>query len=260
MPSLVVYCDALPQVGQTIHGSSFSQNFGGKGANQAVMAARLGLASSMCGMVGADGFGDGYREQLQREGCSTEHLLRSADRSTGIAHIAVDSSGQNTIVIVPGANEGLSEEDVRGFRPVLEQSAVLLCQNEIKLASTVEALKLGRECQCVTIFNPAPASAECVQALPFADIVCPNETELALLTSLPTESDAEVLRAAAALMERSNGGCRAVVVSLGSRGACVVTAATAAFVPAPAAAAVDTVGAGDCFLGARAASCELSVF
>lgn len=234
-------------------GSSFSQNFGGKGANQAVMAARLGVRTAMCGMVGADGFGDGYRAQLQRESCNVDHLNQCSDRSTGIAQIAVDSKGQNTIVIVPGANEGLSEADIFNFQSVLQSAAVLLCQNEINLSCTIEALKLGRAGKCVTIFNPAPASLDCVAALPYADIVCPNETELALLTSLPTETDSQVITAAAALMERGGGGCGIVIVSLGARGACVMSDnKTASFVSAPVVSAIDSVGAGDCFLGALA--------
>lgn len=236
-------------MGQTITGSSFSKNFGGKGANQAVMAARLGVATTMCGMVGQDAFGDGYIEQLRREGCDTEHFLQCATESTGIAHITVDGAGQNTIVIVPGANLTLSEAHVESIRPVLQSSCVAICQNEISLSSTIAALKLARECQVVTIFNPAPANMACTEALPHADIVCPNETELSLLTSLPTETDAQVVTAAAALMELSGGACKTVIVSLGARGACVVTPTTASFVPAPVVKAVDTVGAGDCFLG-----------
>lgn len=213
------------------------------------MATRLGVSTSMCGMVGNDTFGDGYREQLHREGCNIDHFLQCSTSSTGIAHIAVDSKGQNTIIIVPGANAMMSEQDITGFRTVLENTSVVLCQNEIKLSCTIEALKIARECQCVTIFNPAPASAGCIAALAYADIVCPNETELALLTSLPTDTDAEVIKAAAALMELSNGGCRTVIVSLGARGACVVTPITGLFVAAPAVSAIDSVGAGDCFLG-----------
>lgn len=237
-------------MGQTISGSAFSQNFGGKGANQAVMASRLGVATSMCGMAGKDSFGDGYREQLRREGCNVDHFLQTSERGTGVASITVDSRGQNTIVIVPGANLELSEQHVSSFAPVLQSTCILICQNEINLASTVAALKLGRESGCCTIFNPAPASQECVSALPFADIVCPNETELALLTSMPTDTDAQVIQAATVLMERSGGGCRVVIVSLGARGACVVSQHySASFIPAPVVNAIDTVGAGDCFLG-----------
>jgi ribokinase len=257
MSSLVVYCIELPKVGQTITGTSFSKNFGGKGANQAVMATRLGVKTTMCGMVGRDTFGDDYKEQLRKEGCGVEHFLQTAEDSTGIASIAVDNKGQNTIVIVSGANLAISDEDISSFRPVLETSCIVLCQNEIKLTRTIEALQLAKGYGCLTIFNPAPASLDCVDALPYADIVCPNETELALLTALPTETDAEVIQAANALMENSRkaeegAGCSLVIVSLGARGACVVSALSAAFVPAPVVEAIDTVGAGDCFLGSLA--------
>ena len=246
---MCVYCQDLPSIGETLTGNSFVKNFGGKGANQAVTAVRLGVCVAMCGMVGKDTFGDSYREHLLSEGCNIEHILHTGDAATGVASITVDSKGQNTIVVVPGANLLLTESHIQNFRSVLEISRILLCQNEISLTSTIQALRIARECGCCTIFNPAPASSECVIALPYADIVCPNETELALLTGMPTSSDTDVIKAAAKLMERSDGGCRAVIVSLGERGACVVTLQSASFVPAPKVSAVDTVGAGDCFLG-----------
>ena len=224
------------------------KHYGGKGANQAVAAARLERKVILCGMIGNDTFGHDYKRQLQLEGCGVDNILQCSQH-TGIASITVESSsGANTIVVTPGANFELREDQIAGFRAAIQKSNMLICQNELRIDRTIQALKIGREVGCLTIFNPAPAHIDCFGAIPFSDIICPNEVELSLLTSLPVSSHEEIMLAATTLQTQQ--GARTVVITLGSRGACVLTEQGEFHsIPAPHVTSVDTVGAGDCFIG-----------
>ncbi|KAJ1436905.1 putative ribokinase [Ochromonadaceae sp. CCMP2298] len=267
MMDLVTYADVLPKVGETIFGTSFVTSFGGKGANQAVQVARLGVRSCMVGAVGTDANGDAYMAQLSAEGVDTTAMRRGL-RSTGTASIQVDAKGQNTILIVQGANLDLLPEHVEtgavgGVEGLIAQAGVVLCQNEIPLQTTLAALRLCRLHQTVSILNPAPAPSHesAAQLVPLCDIVCPNETELAAMTGLPAGSDAEVVEASRVLLlmgRAGSGGLRCVVVTLGARGACLTTPSSTStqsrFFSTSSVDAVDTVGAGDSFIGSFACS------
>eukprot|EP00605_Chrysophyceae_sp_TOSAG23-4_P000297 GSChrysophyteH1.ASY1.ANO1.342.1 assembled CDS len=263
----VAYCleDTLPQPGQTVLGTLFEKNYGGKGANQAVQVARLGVSVAMCGKVGPDSFGKEYMEHLKEEGVNIEHVEKATDKatdvSTGIAQITVSSAGENCIVIVPGANDEVGVDYVemalmRAIDPV--ETKVLLLQNEIPMEASLAAIQIAkrRNSSILCVYNPAPAPTDAgslYSALKGKDIdiICPNETELASLTNMPTENEGEVEDAARSLLN----GCqaKAVVVTRGSKGAYVLTDGDCLFFPADKVVATDTTGAGDSFIGTLAA-------
>jgi ribokinase len=237
----------LPRPGETVFGTAFYRGFGGKGANQAVAAARLGATVSFVGRVGADEFGRAIRDQLVREGVDVAHLLDDPDRPTGTAAILVDDAGENAIVGVPGANLGLTPEDVRAAAPLLESSAVVLAPCETMIETVTEAFRIAHAAGCTCVFNPAPARELPAELLSALDVIVPNESELRALTGRPTDTLDDVTAAAEVLRARGSG---VVIVTLGPRGALAVGADGRTHVPGVPVLAVDTSGAGDAFCGA----------
>jgi ribokinase len=238
----------LPKAGETLAGHGFHLGHGGKGANQAVMAARLGARVTMVGKVGRDVFGEGALLNFRSQGIDTTHVLIDAERPTGVASIVVDDTAQNSILVVPGANLGLTPQDVQAAAEAIAAARVLLCQLEVPIESMAEALRIARAAKVTTILNPAPAVPLPDELLRLADLCVPNETEIELLTGAP--SAATVQDAAAAAWELLRRGPRTVIVTLGERGALIADAMAAEHVPAPSVAAVDSSGAGDAFIGA----------
>jgi ribokinase len=249
MIDLVAYADRLPDDGETVVGNEFRWGFGGKGANQAVMAARFGMDVAMVNAVGDDDYGTATLANFASEGIATDHVIR-VEGSSGVAPIWVDARGANRIIIVPGANEAvpaaLAEAAVAARRP-----AVVLGQFEIPQAVTAAAFATARSIGAVTILNPAPAAAIEPALIAVTDWLVPNETEFAAIAgerlSATSERDADQV---AALAERLGVS---VVVTLGERGALLVrSGARPVRVPAPSVVPVDTTGAGDAFVGAFA--------
>ncbi len=238
----------LPRPGETLIGTGFQIGLGGKGANQAVMAARLGARVHFLGRVGNDVFGEQMLGGLRAEGIDTTHVSRDDARPTGVAGIVVDANGQNCILVVPGANHGLASADVRAAASVLQSARVLVAQLETPLEATGEAFRLARAARVATILNPAPAAPLPDELLRLTDLCIPNETELAALTGHPTDTLADVETAAHLLHGRGPG---AVLVTLGARGALLVDD-RATHVPAVPVQAVDSSGAGDAFIGTLA--------
>lgn len=244
---MITYAPALPKTGETVFGTSFQTSFGGKGANQAVQAARLGCKTAMIGCVGADSYGTEYLAQLSKEGVEVSNIIASSASGTGTASIQVNAEGQNTIIIVQGANLQLQPSHVAATESLIESANVVLCQNEISFETTKETLTLCRKHKTVSVLNPAPASSRMLELLPLCDIFSPNETELASLTGMPADTDANITAAAEKLLTL---GCKIVVVTLGERGAFISRAGESRFFPVVhRVEAVDTVGAGDSFLG-----------
>ncbi len=247
---LISYVPRLPREGETLHGSRFQQGFGGKGANQAVMAAKLGAQVTMISKLGEDSFGEDTLRNFQSLGMDTAHVHQTSEAASGVAPIAVDADGRNSIIIVTGANDLLTDAEIEAARPAIAQAGVLVCQLEIPVERSLKALQVAREEGVRTIFNPAPAR----ESLPaelyrLSDIFCPNESECELLTGLPVETDAQAEAAARALLER---GPQTVILTLGKRGALIVDGASARRVEAEAVQAVDSTGAGDSFVGSLA--------
>lgn len=242
----------LPKPGETVLGTLFEKNFGGKGANQAVQCGRLGIKVAMNATVGCDEFGSDYIKQFTIEGVDSTYVARSTHLTTGIASISVDQTGQNCIIIVPGANLDFVQTTIERNESLISQSKVLICQNEISFDATLASLKYARSHRTIAILNPAPVSESTVDLLPYCDIICPNETELSSLTGgMPTTTNEEIKVAATSLLSK---GCSIVVVTLGERGACIVASNKCEFISAPAVKAIDTVGAGDSFIGSFAAN------
>ena len=215
------------------------------------MAAKLGAEVTMVTRLGDDGFGRDYLDNFRRLDLDTSHVRITAEASTGVAPIWVEeASGNNQIIVVLGANELLSVDDVVAARDSITHSAVLVCQWECPLPTTMAAMRIARDAGVTTIFNPAPARG----ALPdeiyaLCDFICPNESELERLTAMPVTTIDEIEGAARVLRER---GARAVLVTLGERGSMLVDDGPLGLAPAPKVQAVDTTGAGDAFVGSLA--------
>ena len=247
---LISYVPRLPSMGETLHGSRFSMGFGGKGANQAVMAAKLGGDVSMISKLGQDIFGEDTLNNFRSCGVNVQHVHSTDQAFTGVAPIAVDSEGQNSIIIVTGANDLLTVEEIEAARPAIASASVLVCQLEIPMDISLAALRIAREEGVKTIFNPAPARPEIPEEFyRLSDIFCPNETETELLTgmSVATLDDAE--KAARVLIQR---GAETVILTLGERGSLMVTNDHSEYIPVGTVKSVDSTGAGDAFLGCLA--------
>lgn len=239
----------LPKPGETLTGRDFQLGFGGKGANQAVMAARLGARVTMVTKVGRDVFGDGTVRNYQAEGIDTTYVLSAADERSGVAGIVVDDAAQNCIILAPGANSRLTPEDVRSAAAAIQSAQALLCQLEVPVESTVEAFRIARAAGVPTVLNPAPAQRLPAELLRLTDLCVPNETELEELTGRVAREFSQVEAAARQLRE---SGPRTVIVTLGPRGALVVEERKVEALPAAAVEPVDTTGAGDAFIGSLA--------
>jgi ribokinase len=247
---LISYVPRLPKMGETLHGDRFQMGFGGKGANQAVMAAKLGGDVSMVTKLGDDIFGRDTLRNFERAGIDIGHVHITDQAFSGVAPIAVDAAGHNSIIIVTGANDLLTEEEIEAARPAIAAAGIVVCQLEIPLSITLAALRIAREEGVTTIFNPAPARSGLPEELyRLSDIFCPNETETELLTGMAVGTLAEAEAAAQALLARGAG---AVVLTLGERGALLVNEEGATHVPTAAVKALDTTGAGDSFVGSLA--------
>jgi ribokinase len=239
----------LPQPGETLAGRGFQIGFGGKGANQSVMAARLGAAVTMIARVGNDVFGEQTLHNFQEHGIDAAFVGRDADRPTGVASIVVEDTGQNCILLVPGANAGMSPEDVRAATPAIESAGVLLGQLEVPAEATREAFRIARRGGVRTILNPAPAAPLDDELLHLTDLCIPNEMEAEQLTGQPVTTPAEAEKTARVLLARGAG---AVLVTLGERGVLLVEGDRSEHVPPLPVRAVDASGAGDAFIGSLA--------
>jgi ribokinase len=247
---LVVRAPRFPTPGETITGTDFAVFPGGKGANQAVAAARLGGRVAMIGRVGRDDHGRALRASLAAAGAS-DVGVQDDDASTGVAVITIDAEGQNEIVLAPGANAKLRPSDVLEHRGLIEAAAVLLLQLEVSLETVEAAARIAHEAGVRVILDPAPARLDATALLPLVDFVTPNENELRVLAEAgpgATSPDAAVglLRS---LVER---GALMAIAKLGPRGAVLVSAADRHSWPAYPVQAVDTTAAGDAWNGAFA--------
>ncbi len=248
---LVVRVPRFPSPGETTAGDEFAIHPGGKGANQAFAAGRLGARVHMVGRVGKDDQGRLLRASLEGAGVDTTALVADESAPTGVALITIDATGQNQIVIVPGANGRLAPEDVERERDLIASAGLLLLQLEVPLATVEAAARQGREAGAVVILDPAPAQTDCLRLLPLVDYVTPNESELAALGGSPGRrlDREEALGLARSLLA---WGPRRVVAKLGPEGAICVSADGEDLWPGLAVTAVDTTAAGDVWNGAFA--------
>ncbi len=240
---LTVDVPRLPAPGETVLGSGHRWDSGGKGANQAVAAARLGASVAMVGRVGDDAAGGRLVAGLQAEGVDASHIVRDPEAGTGLAAIVVDSEGENQIVVSPGANGRVAAADLPAA--LLAGAAVVLLQLEIPIEAVLAA---ARSAGGMVVLNPAPAADLPAALLDEVDVLVPNRSELARLAGGPEPGSVPEAAEQARSLGRS-----AVVVTLGADGALLVAAGAATHLPAPTVTAVDATAAGDAFCGALAA-------
>jgi ribokinase len=249
---LVIRAQRLPRPGETLAGETFATVPGGKGANQAVAAARLGGSVAMIGCVGADAYGDQLRAALLAEGIDCQALTSIDDLSTGIASIVVDAASQNAIVIVAGANGQLTPASIARHDALLAAADIVICQLEVPTATVYSTLVRAHELGKTVILNPAPAAGPLpVEWYPLIDYLIPNESEAQALTGVAVESIATAEQAAAMMLA---AGAGSVIITLGERGTLHATAQGFEHLPALVVRAVDTTAAGDTFVGGFAAA------
>lgn len=246
---LVTSVPRMPLPGETIHGTGFGTYFGGKGANQAVMAARLGGQITMIAKVGSDSFGQQYIDNYKANGIITDYVSVTAKVPTGIASITVNEQGQNSIIVVGGANNAITPMDIEKAAPAIREAQVAVCQLEIPLESTIRFLEIAKGYHVPTIFNPAPAQELPEQIYQLSDYFCPNETEAALMAGMSINSADDAEKAAKVFLRKGAG---AVIVTLGSNGSLFVSDEKTIYVPTEKVRAVDSTGAGDAYIGSMA--------
>jgi len=246
---LSVIADALPGPGETVLGSSLIQAGGGKGANQAVAAARAGAQVAFVGRVGDDDFGHATLDNLAREGINTEFVVIDKSVPSGVALIMVDANGENQIAVAPGANARVCPADVQAAGDLIASADLLLVQLEIPLDAVSAVLSIARAHDTATMLNPAPAPQEKPprELLSGLDYLTPNRAEAERLVGAPAGTDPEAL--AHALQGQGVG---AIVLTLGAEGACICQGGQYARLAPLKVDALDTVGAGDCFSGVLA--------
>jgi ribokinase len=258
---LVAKTPRFPLPGETIIGSNFLTVGGGKGANQAVAAARLGASTHMIGRVGNDKFAEELLTNLQFYGLNIDNILIDENTHSGVAIITVDDSGQNNIIVIPGANNHIGDAELEGLKKLLPDATALLLQLEITLEVVQRAAFLACEAGVRVILDPAPARSDLplaepskrIDLYPLIDIITPNEVEASQLVGFPVNNPETAILAAKELQQR---GVKNAIVKLGDRGVVAVTADETLFVPAFAVDAIDTVAAGDAFNGGLAAALD----
>ncbi|MBS7248308.1 MAG: ribokinase [Candidatus Jordarchaeales archaeon] len=242
-----IILDTIPRVGETVIGKGFKLAPGGKGANQAVAAARLGAEVYMVSRVGRDHFGKTLLKNFKLNGVRTDYVFEDVEAHTGIAFILVDSSGRNTIAVAPGADLKVSREDVEKASEVISSADVVLLQLEIPLETVAYAIEEAwREGVCV-VLTPAPAQPIPDSVLSKVNVLTPNEIEAEMLTKIRVHDLSDAAAAGRKLLEK---GVDAVVITLGDKGALLVDREGEFHVPALPVKPIDTTGAGDCFSGA----------
>jgi len=247
---LVTRAAQLPQPGETLIGSQFFTTPGGKGGNQAVALARLGIATEMVGRVGGDSFGQELLAALRQAGVGCDRLRVQKSVHSGVAIIIVTETGENQIIGVLGANGQMDASDVDRLLPLLPQASVLLMQLEIPLGTVKLAATAARQAGVPVLLDPAPVPGASLQPLyPLVDILLPNEVEASQLVGFAVTNQETAARAATQLQQQ---GASTVMIKLGAQGAFCATPDRAFFVPAFPVQAVDSVAAGDAFAGGLA--------
>lgn len=246
---LVTFNDTFPRPGETIFGKRFDLGFGGKGANQAVAASRCGASVSMVANVGDDLFGPSTVKNFEASGIDASHVRIVGGVSSGVAPIFVEPSGQNRIIVIKGANETLSPEDVERAAPLLSEVNTILLQFEIPLPTVYYTVRFARSRGIRCIVNPAPAQALDFREIAAADYFVPNESEAEAITGIAVHNLDEARKCADDLLAR---GIPRVIITLGERGSLLATAQGKELIPAFKVDPIDSTGAGDAFIGSFA--------
>lgn len=248
---LVVRAPKIPRPGETVLGSDFKQVPGGKGANQADAAAKLGAETAMLGAVGKDSMGNQLIRSLEKDGVNVDKVLVKDSLPTGVAAIVVEDSGNNAITVAPGANSGFTPDDLSDMDDVFKRAKVMLVQLETPIETVRTALRMARKNNVTTILNPAPAIELDDEIFSLVDIMTPNETELELLSGMDTSNIERVEAAGKHLIQK---GVSRLIVTLGSQGSIHIGNNSIKLYPAYNVKAVDTTAAGDSYNAALAVS------
>ena len=246
---LTTFNDVFPQPGETIFGKNFDLGFGGKGANQAAAARLCGASVGMVAKVGSDLFGPATIKNFESQGIDAAYVRIAQGVSSGVAPIFVEPSGQNRIIVVKGANDRLSPEDVDAAAPLLRKADAIIMQFEIPLGTVYHAVKFAMANGIRCIVNPAPAQPVDFKELGAADYFIPNESEAEAITGMPVRSVDEAKKCAEFLLRQ---GMRHVIITLGERGSLAAGPDRIGLIPAFQVQALDTTGAGDAFIGSFA--------
>lgn len=246
---LVVRTEHMPRPGETVRGEQFTTVPGGKGANQAAAAARLGAQVEMVGRVGNDPFGPVMLDNMRAQGVGVSHVLRDPEAPSGIAMIILDSRGENSIVVAAGANGRVSMEDVNAARDLIASARYVILQFEIPLPVVREAINLARQLGVYVILNAAPAYPVGYDFLRGVDCLVANESEARALTGIEISDLQAAEKAGRKLLE---AGVPVVIITLGAQGALLVTQRQVVHIPARQVQVVDTTAAGDAFIGGLA--------
>ena len=247
---MVVRTSRIPRPGETVIGGSFTSGHGGKGANQAVAAARAGAQVTFIGKIGTDALGDEAAAGLRAEGIDTRFLVRDPDHATGTAWIIVDERGENSIVVASGANAALAPEDIARAAEAIVNADVLLLQLECPVPAVRAAIDVATANGVRVILNPAPACSLDPELLRSVSILTPNEVEAEMLTGIPVDDDVQLNAAIGVLLARGVG---TVIVTLGARGVHCASAAGREAITSFPVTPIDTTAAGDVFNGVLAA-------
>lgn len=254
---LVIRCETLPLPGQTLLAHSSTEVCGGKGANQAVAAARAGGDVTMIGRVGDDAFAERLMANLQQADIQTDHVLRTDNCASGLAVIAVEDSGENSILVVPGANARVTVQDIENVRPLIESSEFILLQLEVPLDAVEAAIHIAKAADVRVILDPAPAPSAWPDFFFQVDLVCPNESEAAAFSGSKSRSispePVETIRQAEKLARRIQArGIPNVAITMGTQGTLLFDGTTAQLIPPFAVVTADSTAAGDAWAGAMA--------
>ena len=246
---LTTFNDVFPRPGETVFGKKFDLGFGGKGANQAAAARLCGANVGMVARVGSDLFGPATIKNFESQGIDATHVRIAEGLSSGVAPIFVDPNGQNRIIVVKGANDSLSPEDVDAAAPLLLKADTIVMQFEIPLRTVYHTVKFARDHRIRCIVNPAPAQPIEFKEIGAANYFIPNESEAEAITGMPVQSVDDARKCAEFLLRQ---GMRRVVITLGARGSLAAGPQGMEHIPAFQVQAVDTTGAGDAFIGSFA--------
>lgn len=243
---MTAFCPKMPVPGETVLGNDFTMGPGGKGANQAVAAKRLGGDVSFICKVGKDIFGENTIRHFKEEGLDTAGVMISS-KPSGVALITVDKDAENCIVVASGANNDYTEEDIRSCSDMIDGCDILLMQLEIPVPAVLEAARLGHKAGKFVVLNPAPACELPEEIFGYLSLFIPNETELAKYSGIEVNDEKSAEIAAKCLMDKGVGN---IIVTMGSKGSLICQDGGSVFVKARKVEAVDTTGAGDCYCGA----------
>lgn len=256
---MVVSVNKMPLIGETIFSDNFKLAHGGKGANQAVASRRLGADVYMISKVGKDAYGFEIVNNLEKENINVNSIFKDDVKPTGTAIITVNNEGNNSIIVVPGANMTLNLKEIDKCKEVIGNSDIIVAQFETPMEVTMEAFKFAKENGVITILNPAPAKEIPTELLKYTDIIVPNETEATALTGIKVQ-DLESAKQAANIF--FNNKVKYVIITLGDKGAAVISKESGVLIPAYKVNAVDSTAAGDSFIGAistKLTKCNLNI-